>query len=93
MNNGSVMQTIALHDLSHVTGGCQAQQAQPADQSAQQSGAPAAGGDVMSGIQQLLGFFQSDGFKQLLGGLQSLIGGAGQQQGGAEQQPAQSPPQ
>ena len=32
------------------------------------------GGNFLSGLQQVLGFFQSPGFQQILGGFQSIIG-------------------
>jgi hypothetical protein len=39
----------------------------------------------MSGLQQVLGFFQSPGFQQILGGIQSIIGSFGQLGQGATQ--------
>lgn len=82
------MHIIEVSALAHVVGGCNAQQQAPQapEQAAPGGGAPPtgeSGGSLTSGLASLLGFFQSDGFKQLLGGLQSLIG-----QGGQAAQPA-----
>lgn len=89
------MQAIERDVLVQVTGGCQCgQQQAPQQQPAEAApagadqGAAASGGNAMGGIQQLLGFFQSDGFKQLLGGLQSMIGGGQQPAAGAAPQSA-----
>jgi hypothetical protein len=43
------------------------------------------GGNFLAGLQQVLGFFQSPGFQQILGGLQSIIGSFGQLGQGAAQ--------
>lgn len=78
------MQTIQLHDLANVTGGCQSQQTpQPsadpaASGAASQQGAAASEGGGAGVLQQLLGFLQSPGFQQLLGSLQGLLGQGGQ---------------
>lgn len=89
------MQTIDVNDLSNVTGGCGCGQQQPQQQqdpnAAGATGQPATGApggtDIMGGLQQLLGFFQSESFQQLLQGIQGLIGQAGQSATPSTQQP------
>lgn len=72
--------------LASVTGGrgCGIQQQQQQQQGAEQPQAPedgaAQGGNFLAGLQQFLGFFQSQGFQQVLGGLQSMLGSMGGQQ-------------
>jgi hypothetical protein len=86
------MTILDADQLASVTGGrgcgmMQRQQQQPQQQAqggeqAQQApeGGAAQGGDFLSGLQQFLGFFQSQGFQQVLGGLQSMLGSMGGQQ-------------
>lgn len=91
------MTILDLDQLACVTGGrggCGVQQQQQQQQAAQggeqqqAAGGAAQGGDFLSGLQQFLGFFQSQGFQQVLGGLQQLIGSfGGQQQQAAAAQP------
>ncbi|MEO8548905.1 MAG: hypothetical protein ABI678_03005 [Kofleriaceae bacterium] len=89
------MTILDADQLACVTGGrgcgtMQQQQQQPQQQAqggeqAPEAGAPQ-GGNFLAGLQQFLGFFQSQGFQQVLGGLQSMIGSMG----GQPQQAAQS---
>jgi hypothetical protein len=87
------MTIIDLDQLATVTGGrggcgMQQQQAQQQPQQPDQAGAaPQQGGNMLSGLDQFLAFFQSDGFQQILGGLRGLLG----QLGGAQQQQQQAP--
>ena len=88
------MTILDVDQLASVTGGrgcgMQQQQQQPeqgADPQAPDGGA-AQGGNFLAGLQQFLGFFQSPGFQQVLGGLQSMIGSMGGQQ---QQQQAEQP--
>jgi hypothetical protein len=93
------MTIIDLDQLATVTGGrggCgMQQQQQPAQQQAQQpdqaGAAPQQGGNMLSGLDQFLSFFQSDGFQQILGGLRGILGQlGGAQAGGAQQQAPQA---
>lgn len=65
------MTILDLDQLDTVTGGG----AQPAQ----------GGGNPLAGLDQILGFFQSEGFQQFIGGLRQLLGQFGS--------PAAQPPQ
>jgi hypothetical protein len=92
------MTILDLDQLATVTGGrgcaMRQQQAQPQQQQQEQQpdqagAAPQQGGNFLSGLDQFLSFFQSDGFQQMLGGLRGFLG----QMGGAQQQQQQAAPQ
>ncbi|HET9987694.1 MAG TPA: hypothetical protein VFQ65_04225 [Kofleriaceae bacterium] len=88
------MTILDLDQLATVTGGrgCAMQQQaqpqqQPDPQQPDQAGAaPQQGGNFLTGLDQFLSFFQSDGFQQVLGGLRGFLG----QLGGAQQQQPQA---
>jgi hypothetical protein len=85
------MTIIDLEELATVTGGRGGgpRQQQQQQQAGQPQGAPAQGGDFLSGLDQFLSFFQSDSFQQILGGLRGMLG----QFSGAQQQPQQAQPE
>lgn len=85
------MTLLDLDQLATVTGGRGCVQ-QPQTQQPQQSqegdpaGAAPQGGNFLTGLDQFLSFFQSEGFQQILGGLRGILGQFGQQT-----QPAPAP--
>lgn len=89
------MTILDADQLASVTGGrgcgMQQQQQQAQEGGEQPQAGAAQGGDFLSGLQQFLGFFQSQGFQQVLSGLQSMIGSVGgQQQQAAQPQQAEA---
>ena len=89
------MTLLDLDQLATVTGGrgCPMQQPQQQPQQGQEadpgSAAPQ-GASFVSGLDQFLSFFQSEGFQQMLGGLRGMLGqlSGGQQPQAAPAEPA-----
>jgi len=85
------MTLLDLDQLATVTGGRGCPMQQPQQQPQQQgqeadpTGAAPQGASFVTGLDQFLSFFQSEGFQQMLGGLRGMLG---QLSGGQQPQAA-----